>query len=170
MSGRVPPAFVEDEPDRRPRARAGNWSGCCAPAPASPPKPLSSTPSLLARRQRVRRGALGRRSSLNARYQQPPERARSCRCRRQPRSPNAAFAPATPDRSMHLRNEGVRVGMCERISSATNRRGRAQGPSDRLAQGPAFRPQRNSDARGLNHVQQTQRHATCAAQRCGAAR
>src|SRR5208337_4628417 len=47
-------------------ARAANWSACCVRAPASPPRPLSSTPSPPAVSQRVRRGALGRRSSLNA--------------------------------------------------------------------------------------------------------
>src|SRR5271166_185818 len=39
------------------------------------------------------------------------------------------------------RNQGVRFGISERIGLATQLRGRANGPSDRLAQGPAFRPQ-----------------------------
>src|SRR5271166_7161911 len=39
------------------------------------------------------------------------------------------------------RNQGVRFGISERIGLATQLRGRDNGPSDRLAQGPAFRPQ-----------------------------
>src|SRR5271157_847365 len=39
------------------------------------------------------------------------------------------------------RHQGVRFHISERIGLATQLRGRANGPSDRLAQGPAFRPQ-----------------------------
>ena len=41
---------------------------------------------------------------------------------------HGAFAPATPDRSTHLATKGS-ASACAKIGSATNRRGRAQGPS-----------------------------------------
>ena len=51
----------------------------------------------------------------------------------------AAVAPRSFAAS---RNEGVRFAISERNGFASQLRGRAQGPSDWLAQGPAFRPKR----------------------------
>ena len=53
----------------------------------------------------------------------------------------AGFAPAMPDRSPPLATKESEFGISEQIGLATQLRGRANGPSDRLAQGPAFRPQ-----------------------------
>ncbi len=53
----------------------------------------------------------------------------------------AGFAPTMPDRSPPLATKESEFGISERIGLATQLRGRANGPSDRLAQGPAFRPQ-----------------------------
>src|SRR5208283_3682028 len=58
----------------------------------------------------------------------------------------AGFAPAMPDRSPPLATKGSDSASPERIGLATQLRGRANGPSDRLAQGPAFRPQEASSS------------------------
>ncbi len=50
----------------------------------------------------------------------------------------AGFAPAMPDRSPPLATKESEFGISERIGLATQLRGRANGPSNRLAQGPAF--------------------------------
>src|SRR5271165_5633546 len=58
-------------------------------------------------------------------------------------APDAEAFPhcQTPRSFAASRNQGVRFGVSERIGLATQLRGRANGPSDRLAQGPASRPQ-----------------------------